>query len=317
MVSGVTWTSATVWAIAVAGGKARRMAARRRTAHAGPPRERQSGRVWVRVTGWSLSCQGWKGAAVIIAWRRRAATPCASLRTYARYITSIHCTGACASLWQPVSPNLRSEGGTMAELHSMEMGWSGSGWMDPLPGESTAAPSSSSGGSATRPVVRAVKARRAKRKVKRAVRRAKRTVRKTVRRAKRRVKRAVRARKATKKAAKRSARRTVKKAVRRAKGRAVKSRVKKRVVRRRVKRAVKKAVRKSRRAGRKAAVGAEPYRDSKEEGAPTGRPLFRFSARLTRYQVLTSPGRWAPAERARILHGRWSRPGLDPYPLAE
>jgi hypothetical protein len=28
----------------------------------------------------------------------------------------------------------------MAELHYMEMGWSGSGWMDPLPLEPTPAP---------------------------------------------------------------------------------------------------------------------------------------------------------------------------------
>ena len=28
----------------------------------------------------------------------------------------------------------------MADLHYMEMGWSGSGWMDPLPVEPTPAP---------------------------------------------------------------------------------------------------------------------------------------------------------------------------------
>src|SRR3954451_7754886 len=33
-----------------------------------------------------------------------------------------------------------SEGATMGDLHYMEMGWAGSGWMDPLPGGPTAAP---------------------------------------------------------------------------------------------------------------------------------------------------------------------------------
>src|SRR6478736_5788077 len=32
-----------------------------------------------------------------------------------------------------IAPHLRSEEAKMAELHYMEMGWSGSGWMDPLP----------------------------------------------------------------------------------------------------------------------------------------------------------------------------------------
>src|SRR6185312_5847767 len=32
-----------------------------------------------------------------------------------------------------VAPHLCSEEEKMAELHYMEMGWSGSGWMDPLP----------------------------------------------------------------------------------------------------------------------------------------------------------------------------------------
>jgi hypothetical protein len=36
-----------------------------------------------------------------------------------------------------VAPHMRSEGAKMAELHYMEMGWSGSGWMDPLPMENT------------------------------------------------------------------------------------------------------------------------------------------------------------------------------------
>src|SRR6476620_2443460 len=36
------------------------------------------------------------------------------------------------------------EGAKMAELHYMEMGWSGSGWMDPLPMDNTPAPTPSS-----------------------------------------------------------------------------------------------------------------------------------------------------------------------------
>ncbi len=35
-------------------------------------------------------------------------------------------------------------GSKMAELHYMEMGWSGSGWMDPLPMENTPAPAPTS-----------------------------------------------------------------------------------------------------------------------------------------------------------------------------
>jgi hypothetical protein len=35
---------------------------------------------------------------------------------------------------------MRSEGVKMADLHYMEMGWSGSGWMDPLPMERPPAP---------------------------------------------------------------------------------------------------------------------------------------------------------------------------------
>src|SRR6476646_8917039 len=38
------------------------------------------------------------------------------------------------------APHPRSEEAKMAELHYMEMGWSGSGWMDPLPMEPPAAP---------------------------------------------------------------------------------------------------------------------------------------------------------------------------------
>ena len=43
-----------------------------------------------------------------------------------------------------VAPHKRSEGAKMAELHYMEMGWSGSGWMDPLPMENTPAPTPAS-----------------------------------------------------------------------------------------------------------------------------------------------------------------------------
>jgi hypothetical protein len=43
-----------------------------------------------------------------------------------------------------VAPHMRSEGAKMAELHYMEMGWSGSGWMDPLPMENTPAPAPAS-----------------------------------------------------------------------------------------------------------------------------------------------------------------------------
>src|SRR3954464_4072726 len=74
-----------------------------------------------------------------------------------------HPVGApCASDRRRVAPHTRSEEAKMAELHYMEMGWSGSGWMDPLPMENTPGPSSSStpsyddfsessGGSRTRP----------------------------------------------------------------------------------------------------------------------------------------------------------------------
>jgi hypothetical protein len=43
-----------------------------------------------------------------------------------------------------VAPHMRLEGAKMAELHYMEMGWSGSGWMDPLPSERTPSPSPAS-----------------------------------------------------------------------------------------------------------------------------------------------------------------------------
>ncbi len=48
-------------------------------------------------------------------------------------------TGARASP-PTVAPHPRSEEAKMAELHYMEMGWSGSGWMDPLPMETPPAP---------------------------------------------------------------------------------------------------------------------------------------------------------------------------------
>jgi hypothetical protein len=53
--------------------------------------------------------------------------------------------GACAPRdRRRVAPHLRWEGAKMAELHFMEMGWSGSGWMDPLPMENTPAPNPAS-----------------------------------------------------------------------------------------------------------------------------------------------------------------------------
>jgi hypothetical protein len=53
--------------------------------------------------------------------------------------------GACAPRdRRRVAPHLRGEGAKMAELHYMEMGWSGSGWMDPLPMENTPAPTPAS-----------------------------------------------------------------------------------------------------------------------------------------------------------------------------
>jgi len=61
-------------------------------------------------------------------------------------------TGARAPLDQRrVTPHLRSEGAKMAELHYMEMGWSGSGWMDPLPVEPAPAPPPSPATPATAP----------------------------------------------------------------------------------------------------------------------------------------------------------------------
>src|SRR5215212_11438591 len=56
-----------------------------------------------------------------------------------------HPVGAlCASDRRRVTPHSRSEEAKMAELHNMEMGWSGSGWMDPLPSESRSSSPSSS-----------------------------------------------------------------------------------------------------------------------------------------------------------------------------
>ncbi len=53
--------------------------------------------------------------------------------------------GACAPRdRRRVAPHMRLEGAKMAELHYMEMGWSGSGWMDPLPSERTPSPSPAS-----------------------------------------------------------------------------------------------------------------------------------------------------------------------------
>src|SRR5206468_9007205 len=50
--------------------------------------------------------------------------------------------GACAPRnRRRVAPHLRWEGAKMADLHYMEMGWSGSGWMDPLPMERPPLPS--------------------------------------------------------------------------------------------------------------------------------------------------------------------------------
>jgi hypothetical protein len=43
-----------------------------------------------------------------------------------------------------VAPHMPLEGAKMAELHYMEMGWSGSGWMDPLPSEPPPSPSPAS-----------------------------------------------------------------------------------------------------------------------------------------------------------------------------
>src|SRR5215213_11483126 len=68
-----------------------------------------------------------------------------ALRMCKLYVLT-HPVGACAPRtgggWRRTRVRRKAK---MAELHYMEMGWSGSGWMDPLPSESTpsSTPSSS------------------------------------------------------------------------------------------------------------------------------------------------------------------------------
>ena len=146
-----------------------------------------------------------------------------------------------------VAPHMRSEEAKMAELHYMEMGWSGSGWMDPLPMEKipSSAPSSSSPSSfsdynepAARPRKKAAK-KTAKKAARKAGRSAKRSARKSARKG----------RKAARKAG-RSAKRSARKSVRK-----VKKAVRK--VGRLAKRSVRKSARKGKKAARKAGRSAK------------------------------------------------------------
>jgi len=123
-----------------------------------------------------------------------------------------------------VAPHMRSEGAKMAELHYMEMGWSGSGWMDPLPMESTPAPASTSRPAsfgnldepaATRPrpaqpARKRAKKSSARKSAKRSRGRAKKSAKKGAKKAARRG-----ARKATRKTARKSARKGARKAAKR------------------------------------------------------------------------------------------------------
>jgi hypothetical protein len=138
-----------------------------------------------------------------------------------------------------VAPHMRLEGAKMAELHYLEMGWSGSGWMDPLPMESTRSPTPASttsyGGfdeptpskpEKARPRRKAAKksskkaARKGGRSAKRAARKSARKGRRTARKAGRATKRAARksARKGRRAARKggRSAKRSARKSARKA-----------------------------------------------------------------------------------------------------
>ena len=71
---------------------------------------------------------------------RRRCTPCRSLEEVQVISESPLHRRAGAPHRRRVAPYQRSEEAKMAELHYMEMGWSGSGWMDPLPTEYPPAP---------------------------------------------------------------------------------------------------------------------------------------------------------------------------------
>jgi hypothetical protein len=118
-----------------------------------------------------------------------------------------------------VAPHMRSEGATMAELHYMEMGWSGSGWMDPLPMENTPAPAPTSRPSSfgeldepaparsrpPRPRRKSAKKSSSRKSAKRSRGRAKKSAKKSAKKAARRG-----ARKSGRKSARKSARKTAK-----------------------------------------------------------------------------------------------------------
>src|SRR6266550_3292647 len=86
------------------------------------------------------SCPDCASLASVRLTRRLAhSEPCTSFEDV--QVISQPCTGARAPHdRRRVAPHLRSEEAKMAELHYMEMGWSGSGWMDPLPLEYPPAP---------------------------------------------------------------------------------------------------------------------------------------------------------------------------------
>jgi hypothetical protein len=142
-----------------------------------------------------------------------------------------------------VAPHMRLEGAKMAELHYMEMGWSGSGWMDPLPSERPPSPPPASSPSfdfdepspsrtktgTSRPKA----ARKARKTARKSGRAAKRSARKTARKGKKAARKSGRA-------AKRSARKTARKGRRTARKAA-----------RSTKRSARKSARKSRRSGRR------------------------------------------------------------------
>ena len=133
-----------------------------------------------------------------------------------------------------VAPHMRSEGATMAELHYMEMGWSGSGWMDPLPMENTPAPAPTSRPSSfgdldepaparsrpARPRRKSAKKSSSRKSAKRSRGRAKKSAKKSTKKAARRG-----ARKSTRKSARKSARKGARKTAKR--GRSARKRAKK------------------------------------------------------------------------------------------
>ena len=152
-------------------------------------------------------------------------TPCTRLEDV--HVICLFTAGAVAPRYRRrVAPHMRSEGATMAELHYMEMGWSGSGWMDPLPMENTPAPAPSSRpssfGDLEEPAPARSRPARPRRKSAK-----KSSSRKSAKRSRGRAKKS--AKKSTKKAARRGARKSTRKSARKAAkgGRSARKRAKK------------------------------------------------------------------------------------------